>query len=218
MLTQESSTIAWTIIPYYFLHAICFRDAHSFQQIIYLINQIYTKSILSYNLIYSNVFKKFPLIVSTSPSFIYIQLLCIQKKKNQLFFSCLIHYVSYISDITPLLKISFILFNFLMDPRVLETPHPEFSRKMFAFGEEQVSISVTPYHKPSCTSKIINALEEEKSLSTELLLLENYQQQQEKPQFSVHFGCFLISRQLKVLKKHAIWFLFAGKPVRFSIR
>lgn len=40
----------------------------------------------------------------------------------------------------------------------------------------------------------------------------------EKPSFSGRFGRFLISRQLKIRKKREAWFLFAGKPVRFSIR
>ncbi|KAL0876593.1 hypothetical protein Bca101_026298 [Brassica carinata] len=40
----------------------------------------------------------------------------------------------------------------------------------------------------------------------------------EKPSFSGRFGRFIISRQLKVEKKHEAWFIFAGKPVRFSLR
>ena len=40
----------------------------------------------------------------------------------------------------------------------------------------------------------------------------------DKPSFSGRFGRYIISRQLKVSKKHEAWFLFAGKPIRFSIR
>lgn len=35
---------------------------------------------------------------------------------------------------------------------------------------------------------------------------------------SGRFARFLLSRQLKVEKKHEAWFRFAGKPIRFSIR
>ncbi|CAG7906886.1 unnamed protein product, partial [Brassica rapa] len=30
---------------------------------------------------------------------------------------------------------------------------------MFALGEEPVGVTVTPYHKPTCIRKILNALE-----------------------------------------------------------
>ncbi|KAF8051984.1 hypothetical protein N665_1633s0006, partial [Sinapis alba] len=39
-----------------------------------------------------------------------------------------------------------------------------------------------------------------------------------KPGFSGRFARYLLSRQLKVEKKHEAWFRFAGKPIRFSIR
>ncbi|CAN7039041.1 unnamed protein product [Brassica rapa subsp. trilocularis] len=41
-----------------------------------------------------------------------------------------------------------------------KTPRHDFPRRVFAVGEEPVGIRVTPYHKPSCISKIINALED----------------------------------------------------------
>ncbi|KAF8097727.1 hypothetical protein N665_0283s0031 [Sinapis alba] len=99
-----------------------------------------------------------------------------------------------------------------------ETPTRSFPHRLFAVGEEPLGIRVTPYHKPSCISKILNALEEEeidvirKSPFGKLIEIAA------KPSFSGRFGCFLISRQLKVAKRHESWFLFAGKPVRFSIR
>lgn len=36
--------------------------------------------------------------------------------------------------------------------------------------------------------------------------------------FSRRFGPFITSRLLRVAKKHKAWFLFAGTPVRFSLR
>lgn len=38
------------------------------------------------------------------------------------------------------------------------------------------------------------------------------------PLFSDAFGQFIIVRLLKVNKKYEIWFLFAGRPIRFSLR
>lgn len=62
-----------------------------------------------------------------------------------------------------------------MDPHVSGTPHPEFSRRMFTFGEEQVGIRVTEDQKSSCNSKIINALEEEEEITVNRAsTFENY--------------------------------------------
>lgn len=36
--------------------------------------------------------------------------------------------------------------------------------------------------------------------------------------WSGSFGLFLLSRQLVVKKENEIWILFAGKPIRFSLR
>ena len=36
--------------------------------------------------------------------------------------------------------------------------------------------------------------------------------------FSGRFARFMLSRQLKVEKIHEVWFQFAGKPIRFSLR
>ncbi|XP_024010243.1 uncharacterized protein LOC112085274 [Eutrema salsugineum] len=40
----------------------------------------------------------------------------------------------------------------------------------------------------------------------------------EKPSLSVSFGHFIITRLLKVSKKYGIWILFAGRPIRVSLR
>ncbi|KAL0875347.1 hypothetical protein Bca101_025052 [Brassica carinata] len=37
--------------------------------------------------------------------------------------------------------------------------HPPFPSRMFDSGEEPIGVRVTPYHKPSCIRKILNALE-----------------------------------------------------------
>ncbi|KAF8092049.1 hypothetical protein N665_0426s0007 [Sinapis alba] len=99
-----------------------------------------------------------------------------------------------------------------------ETPTPSFPHRLFAVGEEPLGIRVTPYHKPSCISKILNALEEEEIDCIRQSPFGKLIEIASKPSFSGRFGRFLIFRQLKVSKRHESWFLFAGKPVRFSIR
>lgn len=99
--------------------------------------------------------------------------------------------------------------------QTIPTPFPD---RMFAIGEEPVGIRVTPYHKPSCISKILNALEEEEVRVIKESSFGKLIEITEKPPFSGRLGRFLFSRQLKVHKKQEVWFLFAGKPIGFSIR
>ncbi|KAF8093389.1 hypothetical protein N665_0383s0021 [Sinapis alba] len=103
-------------------------------------------------------------------------------------------------------------------PIVTKTPHPAFPPRMFAIGEEPFGIRVTSYHKPSCISKILNSLEPEEIEIVKASPFGKLVKMAEQPPFSCRFGCFLIFIQLKVSKKHEVWFLFAGKPLWFSIR
>ncbi|KAH0922251.1 hypothetical protein HID58_022269 [Brassica napus] len=48
-----------------------------------------------------------------------------------------------------------------MDTNHGDPPPISFPDRMFAMGDEPLGIRVTPYHKPSCISKILNALDEE---------------------------------------------------------
>ncbi|KAL0729115.1 hypothetical protein Bca4012_025208 [Brassica carinata] len=48
-----------------------------------------------------------------------------------------------------------------MDPGDRATPFPSFLPRMFALGEEPMGVRVTPYHKSSCISKILNALDKD---------------------------------------------------------
>ena len=93
-------------------------------------------------------------------------------------------------------------------------PIPE---RVFAFGEEPVGVSVTPYHKPFAISKILCALEDDEVDVLRRSPFGKLVEIAEKPTFSGRFGRYIISRQLKVRKKHEAWFLFAGKPIRFSL-
>uniref|UniRef100_A0A0D3D516 DUF1985 domain-containing protein n=1 Tax=Brassica oleracea var. oleracea TaxID=109376 RepID=A0A0D3D516_BRAOL len=114
--------------------------------------------------------------------------------------------------------------------------------RMFALGEEPVGVRVTPYHKPFAISNILRSLEEDevdalrRSLEEDVVdaLRRSLEEDEvdalrrspfgklveiaEKPTFSGRFGRYIISRQLKVKKKHEAWFLFASKPIRFSLR
>ena len=84
--------------------------------------------------------------------------------------------------------------------------------------EEPVGVGVTSYHKPLCIRQILNALKADKFELIRIFLLGKLVEKAEKPSFSRQFGRFIIFRQLKFLKKHKVWFLFASKPVRFSLR
>ncbi|KAF8084362.1 hypothetical protein N665_0721s0019 [Sinapis alba] len=105
-----------------------------------------------------------------------------------------------------------------MDHQREDTSTLTLPERMFAIGDEPIGVRVTPYHKPFAISKILRALEED-----EIDLLRRSQfgrllEIAEKLTFSGCFGRYLMSRQLRVRKKHEAWFLFAGKPVRFSLR
>ncbi|KFK22548.1 hypothetical protein AALP_AAs68488U000900 [Arabis alpina] len=94
----------------------------------------------------------------------------------------------------------------------------ELPERMFAAGEEPVGIRVTAYG-PSCGIRtIMNALEEDERNIIRQSSFGKFVSIADKPAYSGRFGRFLISRQLKVAKKHEIWVLFAGHPIRISLR
>ncbi|CAF2086904.1 unnamed protein product [Brassica rapa subsp. narinosa] len=105
-----------------------------------------------------------------------------------------------------------------MDKNHGDPPPLSFPDIMFAIGDEPLGIRVTPYHKPSCISKILNALEEEEARFVRESPFGKLIEIAEKPTLSGRLGSFLFSRLLKIRKKHEVWFLFARKPIRFSIR
>ncbi|KAF8113130.1 hypothetical protein N665_0056s0035 [Sinapis alba] len=93
-----------------------------------------------------------------------------------------------------------------MDPRREDTTSITLPERMFAIGKEPIGV------------RILRALEKDE---TDLLCRSQFGRLieiAEKPIFSGRFGRYLMSRQLRVRKKHEAWFLFAGKPVRFSLR
>ncbi|XP_056860028.1 uncharacterized protein LOC108832931 [Raphanus sativus] len=90
--------------------------------------------------------------------------------------------------------------------------------RIFAVGSEPVGVRVTPYHKPHAIRQILNALNPDEVDTIRSSPFGKLVEIADKPSFSGRFGRFIISRQLKVDKKHEAWFIFSGKPVRFSLR
>ncbi|KAL0846625.1 hypothetical protein Bca101_019871 [Brassica carinata] len=95
---------------------------------------------------------------------------------------------------------------------------PLLSKRLFALNEEPNGERVNTYHKIKRTAYILEALDDEE---IEFLrnspfgkIIANY----DNPPFSGAFGYTVIVRRLKTKKKYEIWFLFAGNPIRFSLR
>ncbi|KAF8051980.1 hypothetical protein N665_1633s0002 [Sinapis alba] len=105
-----------------------------------------------------------------------------------------------------------------MEDEELQPPPLQIPCRIFAAGEEPVGVRVTPYHKPYAIRQILNALDVEEVETIKASPFGKLVEIGEKPSFSGRFGRFIISRQLKVSKKHEAWFIFSGKPVRFSLR
>ncbi|XP_020872062.1 uncharacterized protein LOC110226007 [Arabidopsis lyrata subsp. lyrata] len=90
--------------------------------------------------------------------------------------------------------------------------------RLIAFGHEPRGERVNVYHKMKTLCAIFNALDDgerqflSRSTFGQLLEFPN------KPAWSASFGIFILGRQLEVAKPNEIWVLFAGIPIRFSLR
>ncbi|RID40842.1 hypothetical protein BRARA_J00854 [Brassica rapa] len=89
---------------------------------------------------------------------------------------------------------------------------------MFAEGEEPVGVRVLTYLSSGAINRIFNALEEEEVQIIQKSAFGKILEIVDKPVFSGRFARYILSRQLKTKKKHEVWFRFAGKPIRFSLR
>ncbi|KAG7583740.1 hypothetical protein ISN44_As08g032570 [Arabidopsis suecica] len=89
--------------------------------------------------------------------------------------------------------------------------------RLFADREEPVGDRVLRYFKLNTIKVVIKALQ-----PSELEIIRPYFGKlldvYSKPVFSSKLAHFLLTRQLNVVKRHEIWIVFAGKPVRFSLR
>nr|XP_018483955.1 PREDICTED: uncharacterized protein LOC108854791 [Raphanus sativus] len=89
---------------------------------------------------------------------------------------------------------------------------------MFAVGEEPVGVRVLTYQSSGALKRIFTALDAEEIAAIRSTSFGKLVDIAEKPVFSGRFARCLLSRQLKTKKKYEVWFRFAGKPVRFSLR
>ncbi|KAG7563784.1 Ulp1 protease family C-terminal catalytic domain [Arabidopsis suecica] len=93
----------------------------------------------------------------------------------------------------------------------------ELPSRLFADREEPNGDRVNQYFKLYAIKVVLKALQPSE---LEIIrpcfgkLLDAYS----KPTFSGKLAHFLLTRQLNVNKRHEIWVIFAGKPVRFSLR
>ncbi|KAG2275656.1 hypothetical protein Bca52824_058211 [Brassica carinata] len=94
-------------------------------------------------------------------------------------------------------------------------PLPEM---MFAEGEEPVGVRVLTYQSSRAINTILKALDNDEIQHLRKTSFRKLVEIAEKPGFSGRFARYLLSRQLKVEKKHEAWFRFAGKPIIFSLR
>lgn len=97
-------------------------------------------------------------------------------------------------------------------------PGMELPEMMFAEGEEPIGVRVLTYQSTRAINVILEALEESEIQYIRESPFGKLVDIADKPAFSGRFARFLLSRQLKVEKKHEAWFRFAGKPIRFSLR
>lgn len=93
----------------------------------------------------------------------------------------------------------------------------ELPSTLFADGCEPAGDRVNQYFKLNTIRAVLKALQPSELEHIRPCfgkLLDIYS----KPVFSGKLAHFLLTRQLDVVKRHEIWCVFAGKPIRFSIR
>ncbi|XP_024009313.1 uncharacterized protein LOC112084416 [Eutrema salsugineum] len=95
---------------------------------------------------------------------------------------------------------------------------PSLPERIFAAGEEPIGERINCYHKSKAINNILSALDEEERDFLKKSPFGKLIATAEKPALSGSFRHFIITRLLKVSKKYEIWILFAGKPVRVSLR
>ncbi|WZY82991.1 hypothetical protein YC2023_029375 [Brassica napus] len=89
---------------------------------------------------------------------------------------------------------------------------------IFAQGEEPLGVRVLTYQSSRAINFILNALHEDEIEAIWASAFGKLVEIADKSAFSGRFTKYLLSRQLKVKKKHEVWFQFAGSPIRFSLR
>ncbi|XP_020876425.1 uncharacterized protein LOC110227210 [Arabidopsis lyrata subsp. lyrata] len=92
----------------------------------------------------------------------------------------------------------------------------ELPSRLFADREEPAGDRVNMYFKLNTIKAVLKALTPEE-LDTIRPCFGKLLDVYSKPVFSGKLAHFLLTRQLNVVKRHEIWVVFAGKPVRFSL-
>lgn len=92
------------------------------------------------------------------------------------------------------------------------------SGSMIAYGHDPLGEKVNTYQKMSTLIRILDALKPEELNFLRRSPLSQLLEMPNRPVWSASFGIFLLSRQLDVEKENEIWVLFAGTPIRFSLR
>jgi len=90
--------------------------------------------------------------------------------------------------------------------------------RLIADGEEPLGERANVYNKMKTLHGIIDSLED-----TEIQLIRDSPlggllDYPNKPAWSATFGLFLLGRQLDIDKSNEIWVVYAGTPVRLSLR
>ncbi|KAL0723331.1 hypothetical protein Bca4012_037930 [Brassica carinata] len=94
----------------------------------------------------------------------------------------------------------------------------ELPPKVFAAGEEPSGNRVNSYHKVKITQSILEALTEEEVDFFKNSSFSRVISFDDNPPFSGAFCYFVLSMRLKTNKKYEIWVVFAGTPIRISLR
>ena len=89
---------------------------------------------------------------------------------------------------------------------------------LIAFGEEPRGEKVNVYKKMKTLYGIFNALDDGEQRFISWSLFGRLLKFPNQPALSTSFGIFILGRQLEVAKPNKIWVLFAGIPIRFSLR
>jgi len=91
-------------------------------------------------------------------------------------------------------------------------------QRLIAFGEESRGERVNVYQKMKTLCGIFNALDDGEREFIARTSFGRLLEFPKLPSLSASFGIFIWDRQLYVVKPNEIWVLFAGTPIRFSLR
>ncbi|XP_020883624.1 uncharacterized protein LOC9316817 [Arabidopsis lyrata subsp. lyrata] len=95
---------------------------------------------------------------------------------------------------------------------------PELPHRLIAAGEVPLGERANVYNKMKTLRGIFDALDDDEITFIRDSSLAGLLDFPNKPAWSASFGLFLLGRQLDISKSNEIWVIFAGTPIRFSLR